>query len=220
MIKAIEVASWFYNKGISATNTKSDNMKYNKLLSFSQLIYFIENNEKLFNEEMYAFENGLVIKEFMDDYRLENFSVIEEMKNKKDIMFTKSQLEVLNAVYDIFGGLSSKELSELSHKLRMWKEYYNKSLLNNGEHWMCKSLIDFDVLNDIYSDDLNKLRDIYEQYNEFKDEEIYEFNGSKFHYDPQEVKITKEVINKIRNFKGTIGEYSIGSDNELGVVIY
>ena len=146
--------------------------------------------------------------------------IIEEMKNKKDILFTKSQLEVLNAVYDMFGALNSEELSELSHTLRMWKEYYNKSVLNNGEYWMCKSLIDFNVLNDKYSDDLNKLRDIYDQYNEFKDEEIYEFNGSKFYYDPQEVKITKEVINKIKKFKGTIGEYSIGSDNELGVVIY
>ena len=51
MCKAIEVASWFINNEYTPSNTKSGNLKLNKLLYFAQLISLVKRGKPLFKEE-------------------------------------------------------------------------------------------------------------------------------------------------------------------------
>ena len=68
MCKAIEVASWFINNDYIPSNTKSGNLKLNKLLYFAQLISLVKRQKPLFKDELYAFENGVVVEDVRKEY--------------------------------------------------------------------------------------------------------------------------------------------------------
>src|SRR5699024_2475876 len=115
-----EVAKWFMQKGLdNPSNTNKGNMKLQKLLFFSQLIFMCKNNgNTMYDEKFSAFENGMVLEPIRQTYR-NNYYELQNEANKK-IQIPPKVEETLIITNDIFGQCSADELSELSHQFEAW----------------------------------------------------------------------------------------------------
>ena len=60
----------FVNKLLTlhGRNCYEGNARLNKYLHIMQMVYFAMTDNKLFNEDMYAFDNGVVVNMVMNDY--------------------------------------------------------------------------------------------------------------------------------------------------------
>ena len=62
-VSPLEITKWFINQDLDEPKNKKDgNIKLQKLLFFSQLIYMAKNEGKtMFDDEFCAFEHGMVL---------------------------------------------------------------------------------------------------------------------------------------------------------------
>lgn len=81
----------------------------------------LEENTSLSDLEL-QYSNSFI--EINDKYNYSSKSALEEK------VFSKTDLEVLDIIYDTYNPLTQFELSELSHKFPEWEKY--KSLLDKG----------------------------------------------------------------------------------------
>lgn len=213
----MEVAKWFINQGLDQPrNTIDGNMKLQELLYFSQLINLTLYNKPLFKDPIYAFKNGSVVEEVRLKYRDEHKKFIEEA-NAETFNFNENELNTLNLVADIFGEASARELSKLNHTHYSWKKAYENSLFN-GIPIKTNSIISLD---DVIEYDLDKIKEILEAYeidkkNDLKCEII---NGIKFYYDPKEITLTEDLIEKLESYDEEEA-YTIYNDPSLGMVVF
>ena len=65
------IAKWFINQNLdNPSNSRDGNMKLQKLLFFSQLIYMCKNKGKtMYNDEFNAFEHGMVLESVRLEYQ-------------------------------------------------------------------------------------------------------------------------------------------------------
>ena len=65
------IAKWFINQNLdNPSNSRDGNMKLQKLLFFSQLIYMCQNKGKtMYNDEFNAFEHGMVLESVRLEYQ-------------------------------------------------------------------------------------------------------------------------------------------------------
>ena len=107
MLKANDVAKYFLSKDKNRTlfnnniveknNRKSyeGNIRLNKYLFLSQVVYMAKYGQKLFMDDFVAYDNGPVIKEIVTDYSL--------MSTRNDIVNIPSKIkDFLDKIY-IFG---------------------------------------------------------------------------------------------------------------------
>lgn len=123
-----EIAKWFCNKGIIENpNSKEANMKIQKLLFFSQLIYMAEHNgETMFDEEFKAFKDGVVLESVMNNY-WKNYKTEFSNIQSSELQIDSNIENTLEKTSVIFGDASAQELSELSHEFETWNTFFNKS---------------------------------------------------------------------------------------------
>lgn len=224
--KAIDIAKVFIKNNINGINNSfSGNMKINKLLYFSQLISLAIDSETLFDDDMYAFEKGVVIENVRKEYKNNYENLIEESYSTI-IKLSAKEENVIKIAKDIFGSVDSSELSQLTHQHEIWKHYYNISTkdCNNGcKYNTLKSRIN---INDFYSkfkNDLNMISDIVASYYQIKeedDEAFIELNGVRFYYNPSEISLNEETVVQLESFPATDSAYSLYIDNKQGLVIY
>ena len=97
------IAKWFIAQDLdNPSNTGKGNMKIQKLLFFSQLIYMCKNDGKtMYKEQFNAFENGMVLEKVRKNY-LEDYKTLKE-ESKEKIELPDDVLEALNLTKEIFG---------------------------------------------------------------------------------------------------------------------
>ncbi len=139
MVKADDVAKYFLSKDkdrvlfnnniVEKNNRKSyeGNIRLNKYLFLSQVVYMAKYGKKLFNDNFVAYDNGPVIKEIVNNYsiitaRNEQINLPSKIKTFLD----KIYIALENATYD--------ELIEITHEDPEWIKLsdntYNAPIMN------------------------------------------------------------------------------------------
>lgn len=128
-VSPLEIAKWFINQDLNEPkNEKDGNIKLQKLLFFSQLIYMAKNDGKtMFDDEFCAFEHGMVLEDIRKIYH-NAYKQITKQAREQTIIFPKEIVETLELTKEIFGDCSAEELSDLSHEFDAWNTYYNNSI--------------------------------------------------------------------------------------------
>lgn len=132
-MKAVDIALFFLSKdnGTLFNNNLVErdnrtfyegNARLNKYLHIAQNLYIAKTGKKLFEDTLYAYDNGAVVPAVQESY-----SVLQKQSLKNDIPEdTKSFLE---DVYLVLGNASLDELIEISHEDVEWEDkhiYYKK----------------------------------------------------------------------------------------------
>lgn len=225
--KAIDVAKVFIKENIDGLNNSlNGNMKMNKLLYFSQLISLAMENETLFDDDMYAFEKGVVVESVRKEYKNNYSKLIEECRSF-NIELNKKEKNIIEITKDIFGSIDSSELSELTHQHEIWKYYYSKSTANSKcgcRYNTYESRININDFYDKFRKDLDTIKDVVSSYFQIKEEEnneqFIELNGIKFYYDPNEISLSEEIVLELERFPAIDNAYSLYIDDKQGLVIY
>ena len=166
------IAEWFTQRNLDTpTNTGKGNMKLQKLLFFSQLIYMCKNNgETMYNEMFSAFDNGMVLEPIRQEY-LKNYKQLKQDSTRNIILPEKVE-EALIITEEIFGKCTADELSELSHQFDAWSKYLNLSIEVDNYHNKSKAMVPYEELEkELYR--MNKVLKAYEKRNLNDEEEDY-----------------------------------------------
>lgn len=167
-----KVAEWFIQRNLdNPTNTGKGNMKLQKLLFFSQLIYMCKNNgETMYNEMFSAFDNGMVLEPVRQEY-LKNYKQLKK-ESSNTIELPAKVVEALTITEEIFGKCTADELSELSHQFDAWLKYLNLSIEDNNYHNKSKAIVPYEELEkELYR--MNKVLKAYEKRDLNDEEEDY-----------------------------------------------
>lgn len=125
MLRDIEVARFFlakdpdrrlFNKKLVRRNGRDfyeGNARLNKYLHIAQNLYIAKEGEKLFSDDLYAYDNGAVAPNVQ-----ENYSILSAKKDVPSI--DKPIQDFLNKIYQIFENASLDELIEISHEDPEW----------------------------------------------------------------------------------------------------
>ena len=146
VIEPMQVAEWIISKNLdNPTNTFKGNMKLQKLLFFSQLIYMCKNNgETMYQEKFSAFDNGMVLEPIRQEYYHNYFTMKQEAQ--KEVKLPEKVEEALNITMEIFGQCTADELSDLSHQFDSWSKFLNLSIEENNYHNKEKALVPYEEL--------------------------------------------------------------------------
>lgn len=169
IVEPKEVAKWFIKRGLdNPSNTGKGNMKLQKLLFFSQLIFMCKNNgDTMYDEKFSAFENGMVLEPVRQEYR-NNYFVLEK-EATQEIILPPDVEEILQITTDIFGHCSADELSILSHQFEAWSKYLSESIGEDNYHNKEKAIVPYEELEkELYR--MNKVLQAYAQ-RDLNDEE-------------------------------------------------
>lgn len=204
-ITAIDCAKWF------VSDSSVSNLKLQKLLYFAQLISLSKYKRPLFDDEIFAFENGCVVESVRLDYNSRRL-------NAAEVSFTAKQIEVLKLTKEIFGNLDEKELTEINHTHPTWSDAYNNWLKNGSRyrHRSCLVLISELLKNEVIL--MGKVLDAYKRRKELEMDSIV-VNGVTFYYNSGELSLDEGILNKLREFPAEESAYSIYNDSNLGLMI-
>jgi len=123
MPTVFEVARYFLSKSVPNTPWAITHLKLQKLAYYAQGWYLAFTGNVLFNERLEAWVHGPVSPDLFHKYRRFGHNEIpqEDFPDSRSI-FTKKQLEVLDAVWEAYGEYSGKFLEELTHQELPWLE--------------------------------------------------------------------------------------------------
>ena len=123
MIDCLNVARYFiiraYEDGIEAEMT---NMKVQKLLYYAQSLHLALYNEPLFAEEIQAWRYGPVCPpayRFYSDFEAKQLPI-----PPKELLsdFSSEKKELLEEIWEYFGGYHAYKLSDMTHVEFPWKK--------------------------------------------------------------------------------------------------
>ncbi len=212
-----DFAKFFIKNGAdSEPNTYDGNMKLQKLLVLANMAYRAQYQKPLYNEDVLAFENGLVVEKVRLKYR-NDYSAFKAESETFHPDFDKEEYETLNAVLGVYGHLSAKELSDLNHQFKSWKQAYQKGISPEGYHDKKKSVVDFSA----FPEDIEAVGKAIKAYKETqKNAPRHEvINGVTFYYD--DIALTDDVIAELEKFSRVCEEnvYNVCKDDGR-LVIY
>lgn len=95
------------------------NVRLNKYLHIMQMVYLAMTDKKLFDEDMYAFDNGVIINEVMSNYAY--LKAKKESYNISDVN-VKAYIEKM---FNILKYAPLEDLIEISHQDEEWKKKHN-----------------------------------------------------------------------------------------------
>ena len=130
MLKAYDVACFFLNKdknkiiftkNLEIRNNRcfwDGNAKLNKFLHLAQNIYIAKTGQLLFDDALFAYDNGAVVPDVQERYSL----LLEKCSKYNLNKIPKDKQDYLNKFFEAFKHASLDELIELSHEDDAWKE--------------------------------------------------------------------------------------------------
>ena len=124
MFSAIDIAMWFLNKHKN-TEIPDDfepltKLKLQKLLYYAQGFFANERGQKLFGENILAWENGPVVREVYDEFKtVKGNSILSNSINQVSI--EPDTERVLELVYEKLGQYSAWKLRNMTHDETPWK---------------------------------------------------------------------------------------------------
>ena len=127
MLRAINVARYFlfldtngqtFRAELVSRNGKTfseGNARLNKYLHIAQNLYIAQTGNKLFSDDLYAFDNGAVVPAVREKYTL----LCRTTKAKPEI--PDAYIMFLNKIYKVLMNASLDELIEISHEDSEWQ---------------------------------------------------------------------------------------------------
>jgi len=211
-MSALDFAKYFMKRGLDTEkNTYDGNMKLQKLLFFADLICLSEKGRLLFSDPVSAFSNGCVVENVRLRYKNDYDELFKESCCFES-NFTQDEYDVLKLTTDIFGGLSAKELSDLSHSFNFWKVAYERSKSASG--FKDKRMAEITV--DEMMSELDKIKAVIDSYRDNEVNRAFKevVNGVKFYYDPA-IDMTDDVFEQLESFAANAEDkaYSVYLDN-------
>lgn len=211
-----DFAKFFIKSGAdSAPNTYDGNMKLQKLLVLADMAHIAQCQQPLFGEDILAFENGLVVEKVRLRYK-NDYLGFKADSEKFNPDFTEDEYEALNVVIGVYGHLTARELSDLNHTFKSWKQAYKNGTSDNGYHDKNKSVVNFKA----FPEDVEAVGRAIKAYEETQRNaprrEVV--NGVAFYYN--DIIITDEVIAELEKFSKVCEDnaYSIFMEDEKLVI--
>ncbi|WP_064614414.1 Panacea domain-containing protein [Streptobacillus moniliformis] len=183
-MKAFEISKWILEKNPNLRlGTYDGNVKLNKLLYFSNLMYYTLYDENLIDDKFEKWDNGPVIKSIYADYR---YNDCAKIKASKVIKFDDRAKKVIDIINFVYSDKTAKTLSDETHNHSIWIEQPK-----NG-------YIDFSRIDE---KERKLMRKIYSCYNniDFDNLKLEIVNGIKYYYFKNELEITDEIIKQLEN---------------------
>lgn len=120
MVTIFDVADFFIKK--SHDNGRPvTHLKLQKLCYYAKAWNLAINDEPLFNGDFEAWVHGPVNPELFKEYREYGWEPIRNVK-KPNKVFNPEQKKVLDAVWLTYHRLDARDLENLTHQERPWKE--------------------------------------------------------------------------------------------------
>lgn len=135
MLTAVEVASYFlgkdperkiFNKTLVHKNGRDfyeGNARLNKYLHMAQNVYIAKTGRKLFEDDLYAYDNGAVVPVVQENYAILCVRPVED-DLPQDVR------EFLDKLYQLFESADLDEMIAMSHEDPEWEEkhaFYSKT---------------------------------------------------------------------------------------------
>ncbi|HAJ33323.1 MAG TPA: hypothetical protein DCK79_08100 [Candidatus Atribacteria bacterium] len=141
-MKAINVAKYFLYKA----NQDGDlitNLKMQKLLYYAQAWYLVNFDKPLFEDQIFAWDFGPVVKNVYDKYKKYRYTpiILEENFERNIKKIDKEDKKYLDEFYDQFINYSAHDLVDLSHREAPWKKSYKTRT----------QIIGIDLMKDFYT---------------------------------------------------------------------
>lgn len=216
MKNAIEFAKVLMSKGIDDryTNTKDGNLVINKMLYFAQLVSLAKYEEKLFDSNIYAFENGSVVEDVRQKYK-NNYNDLKTESNLLDLnKLSIKEKDVIEETIKLFSSFSAEELSEITHGHTTWVESFEGSKVGNF-YMQDKQLMS---IGSLMKNEVPWIKQFLMEENE--DNYPYIVNNNiLFYYNPLNY-TEEEVIDLTNNFKGEEDVYTVVKEDDGKAVIY
>lgn len=216
MKDAMDYAKFFLKKEDEAiANTIDGNTKLQKLLSFADMISIAKYGKLLFEEPVLAFENGYVVESVRQRYWHDYFGLKKDSE-RFNPDFMEDEYGVANDTLGIFGRLSAKDLSNMSHEFTSWKDAYKKGF-RNGFHYKEYSIVDFFSAKD----DIARIKAVVNAYESEKSTPFRKevINGSSF-FIPYDI-VSADLMEKLELYSRNCPEDSYTVANDDGkLVIY
>lgn len=119
--EAKDVAEWFLSKEAMSPK-KIQKMIY---YAYSWFLTFYNETEdnlrnRLFNDKIEAWVHGPVIPSIYHAYKDRGYTDIDKINQDLDSKFDKETLDVLNQVYEVYGGYNGNELESITHQESPW----------------------------------------------------------------------------------------------------
>ncbi len=120
MAKASDVAKYLLTLVEEDADEMMTNMKLQKLLYYCQGFHLALKNKKLFNEPLVAWLHGPVVEEIYHEYKDWGGNGIPRPEDFNDKVLTKSEKDVINQVYSVYGQFSAWGLRNMTHNEPPW----------------------------------------------------------------------------------------------------
>ena len=114
MPTAIDIASFFVNKGVSP-------LQFQKLLYYAQVWYFVKTNHWLFSDEIKAWKYGPVTPDVWQYFKYMRMTDIIPTHKLSHRNLPVQFNEHLQEVWDAYGHLTCSQLVDLSHRELPWQ---------------------------------------------------------------------------------------------------
>lgn len=142
MKNALQIVNWFKlkNKADMMQNENAEEltqMKVMKLLYYVQGVYLVLYNKRAFDEDIYAWKYGHVVKSFHNEYSgkrsiiPENFTE-QEKSDYNQIQDDSSLVLVLEAINEAYGDMSAIELMKQIKSEMPWKETKQNNVIKDA----------------------------------------------------------------------------------------
>lgn len=137
MANVFDVAAYVLRRGGSMTT-----MKLQKLVYFSQAYNLAWWNTPMFDEPIEAWVNGPVVRDLWKVHAGQ--FMISELPQGDPNALTLTEASVVDSVYDAMGGLTGKQLSDITHEQDPWQLHHNATARYHNQ------VIPHDVLKNYY----------------------------------------------------------------------
>jgi len=123
MANIMDVANYFI---LTSYNEQGDNiditlLKLQKLCYYAQGVHLATKGNRLFMNDLLAWEHGPVVKELHERFGKRGAIVLEKPKAKiEDLKLKKDELKILKDVYSYFGQFSAWKLRNMTHQEAPW----------------------------------------------------------------------------------------------------
>lgn len=115
------------------------NCRLNKMLQLALNIYYAGTGERLFEEKMYAYDNGGVVLEIQEHYK----DLLNDQEPYNNSISDEHLLKILNRIFNDFGkNMHVADVIRISHQDPEWEKknkYSERELqkmdLENMEDW-------------------------------------------------------------------------------------
>lgn len=132
--KALDIALWFIHYSTLLSILKDEemisNLKLQKLLYYAQGCYLGLKDEKLFNEDILAWEHGPVVDEVYQTYKEFGGKPIQVEQGDFDFENYKPIQQFLESIYAHFGKYSAWGLRNMTHEEDPWKNTPQSQVIN------------------------------------------------------------------------------------------